>query len=85
MSKNRIPENAMYMVVEISDRSVCSTHYCSSMQEAVNTANDLLKEHVKHIGYGYEDDFKHGHEEGTEWVWANSDNLNTWCNYAAYR
>ena len=80
----RVPESAMYLVVEVYDRAVCNTHYASSMQEATKRANELLEDHIKSIGYGCERDLKNGCGKGSDWQKAAADNLNAWCNWGDY-
>lgn len=65
MSKN-------ILVIEVYQRGIGTVTRCKDKKEAVKSANDLLKEYLKYIGYpeGWQDNLQMADEL----------NLNAWCN-----
>lgn len=72
----------LFMVADVCDRTLGNTKICTSEHEAVQTANELLRKHVKDIGCIQElEENENGC--GHEFAW--SGNYNAWCNYQAQR
>lgn len=68
-----------FLVIEMYERDICSITLCGTMDEAVDTANELLKAHMKECNRA--DEFGSGEDKGAEWQCASESNLNAWCNY----
>lgn len=76
------------IVIEVYDRSISSVTPCNTKEEAIETANELLKIHCNTTGYGdrLEETVQEAQANGTEPGWgdfrfASTDNDNAWCNY----
>ncbi len=67
------------VIVVIWDRSVTEVVKCDTIEEAVEAANDLLKNHAAYAGYL--DVFESGDSEGDGWCLATEDNRNAWANW----
>ena len=76
------------VVIEFCDRSICSVTPCDTKEEAIETANDLLKTHCNQTGYG--DELEESLQEaarmcvepgGTNFALASDEKDNAWSNY----
>ena len=68
------------LVIEMYERDICSVTLCDTMDEAVDTANELLEARMNECRRT--DDFESGEDEESEWQRASESNLNAWCNYS---
>jgi len=82
-------EKNTWMVIEIQDRSLLKAAQFATQQEAIDYANELLKKHVKEIGY--EEEFAELMDEFTDDPYADEDSSDVhiakpgregaWCNW----
>ena len=68
-----------YLVIEVCEREISSIAACDTGEEAIATANDMLKRHMEEIGCSKE--YESNEDKYDEWEPAATDNRGAWCNY----